>query len=297
MRKKIFVVVGPTACGKTELAHYIFNKTKYPLFNVDAYQVYKDMNIGTAKIKEDDPYYNKYHLLSYVTPDEEFNIFKYQKDFRLEFDKVIKENDGAILVGGSGLYIKSSLYDYDFSKDDKNIKIDFSNYSNEELYKKIQELDEKALENIHINNRRRLIRCLEIALNNNKNKTEIINNQKHELFYKDFDFYFIFINPNREELYLNINKRCENMFNNGLIDEVKNLLNNYQLTTPALMAAGYLETYKYLNNEITLIDAIESSKKRTRNLAKRQITFFKHQLPCIEFKSIEEAKIYLDKLI
>lgn len=297
MRKKIFVIVGPTASGKTEIAHYLFHLTNFPLFNCDAYQVYKDMNIGTAKIKENDPLFKKYHLLSYISPDKEYSIYQYQKDFRLEFEKALKDYDGAILVGGSGLYIRSSLYDYTFKEEKTDNEEDFASLTNEEIYEKIKLLDEKSLKNIHINNRRRLIRCLSIALNNNKNKSEIIDEQKHELYYKDYDFNFIFINPDREKLYENINNRCEKMFSEGLIEEVKNLLKKYELTSSSKMAAGYLETIQYLSNEISLKEAIEKTKKRTRNLAKRQITFFKHQLPCKEFSSLEEVKEYIKEII
>ncbi|MGM9873786.1 MAG: tRNA (adenosine(37)-N6)-dimethylallyltransferase MiaA [Bacilli bacterium] len=293
MRKKVFVIVGPTASGKTELAHYVNDLTSFPIINADAYQIYKDMNIGTAKIKENDPYFLKYHLLSYVSPNLDYSIYHYQKDFRLEFEKIMKDNLGAIIVGGSGLYIKSSLYDYKFSKDKKEIEEDYSSLTNEELYDKIKEIDKDALDNIHINNRRRLIRCLSICLSNNENKSDLINSQKHELYYKDYDFYFVFLNPNREQLYENINKRTIMMFNEGLIDEVSHLIKNYDLSNPAKMAAGYLESIRYLNQEISLETAIELTQKRTRNLAKRQITFFKHQLPCKEFDNLDIAKEYI----
>ena len=159
--------------------------------------------------------------------------------------------------------------------------------SNEELYDLLKSLDEKALETIHINNRKRVIRAIQIARTHQMNKSESIDSQEHKLIVDD-EVKFYFINPNREELYERINQRVDTMFDNGLINEVKGLLKDYQLSLTAKAAIGYKEVIEYLDNSYSLDECKELIKKRTRNYAKRQVTFFKHQLPCQEYSSKED---------
>jgi tRNA dimethylallyltransferase len=160
--------------------------------------------------------------------------------------------------------------------------------SNEELYSLLKEVDIKATETIHMNNRKRVIRALQIARTHDVNKSENIDKQEHKFFFKDEDIRFYFINPNREELYANINARVDQMFDNGLVEEVKRLLAKYDLSLTAKAAIGYKEVIDYLDNNCSLEECKELIKKRTRNYAKRQVTFFKHQLPCEEFSSRED---------
>ena len=160
--------------------------------------------------------------------------------------------------------------------------------SNEELANLLKELDPKALETIHINNRKRVIRAIQIARTHNTNKSESIEKQMHVLYFKDEEVKFLFLNPNREMLYENINKRVDIMFEKGLVDEVKGLLNKYQLSNTAKAAIGYKEVIDYLEGKCALDECKELIKKRSRNYAKRQVTFFKHQLPCKEYASKEE---------
>ncbi len=277
----LYIIVGPTGSGKTALAHQLSDLfDKCPLVNADAFQVYKDLDIGTAKIKKDSPYYSRYQLLDYLSPDKPFSI----KDFQDDFRKVVDPNKDYVVVGGSGLYIKAAIYDYSFPEEEQS----FDNYddlSNEELYSMLQELDIEASKNIHPNNRKRVIRAIQIA-KSGLTKSEVIESQEHKLLYP---CRIIFINPHRDELYEHINKRVDIMIKEGLVDECKMLLEKYELSLTARQAIGYKEIFDYLEGKCSLESAIELIKKRSRNYAKRQVTFFKHQFQTIEYISAEEA--------
>ena len=286
----IFVITGPTGCGKTtlanELSHFFHHA---PIINADAFQIYKDMDIGTAKLGKDSPYFDHYKLLDFLSPEKSYSIKEYQRDFR---NVLNKDDPFTIVVGGSGLYIKAALYDYEFPDEEEETN-DFDDASNEELYDRLVKLDPKAAEKIHPNNRKRVMRALSIALNG-KTKSEIIESQNHQMVYPEKDVEILFINPPRAELYERINERVDQMIKDGLVEECQKLLKNYQLSITARQAIGYKEIFDYLEGKTSLEEAIELIKKRSRNYAKRQVTFFKHQFKTIEFSSIGEAIIYIE---
>ena len=282
----IYIIVGPTGSGKTEVAKQLSDYFNAPIVNADAFQVYKDMDIGTAKISKDDPYYKRHYLLDIKEPSETFSVMEYQKLFRKTIDELLKTNQNIIVCGGTGLYIRASIYDYNFSEEEVVKDDALNNLSNEELFELLKKLDYNATLNIHPNNRKRVIRAINIAKNQSQTKSENISNQKHELVYKEVEI--LMLNPKREELYENINKRVDKMFELGLVDEVKQLLNKYQLSTTAKAAIGYKEVIDYLNNLLSKEECIELIKKRTRNYAKRQVTFFKNQFELKMFSSREE---------
>lgn len=284
----LIVIVGPTGSGKTSLALTLADFYHAPIINGDAFQIYQEMNVGTAKVEQGSDAYKKHYLLDIVTPDQTYSVKQYQSDFRKVYLELKKKYQNIILCGGTGLYIKAALYDYAFEEEENSDVSDLEEMSNEELYTLLKSFDEKALETIHMNNRKRVIRAIQIARTHKTNKSEGIDKQEHALFFKDEVVKFYFINPDREKLYANINERVDQMFENGLIDEVKGLLNKYNLSLTAKAAIGYKEVIDYLENKCSLEECQELIKKRTRNYAKRQVTFFKHQLPCKEFASKEE---------
>ena len=284
----LIVIVGPTGSGKTSLALTLSKKYSAPIINGDAFQIYKEMDIGTAKVERDSEDYKKHYLLDIVYPNETYSVKEYQEDFRKTYLELKKKYPTIIVCGGTGLYIRAALYDYVFEDEEEADVSDLEELSNEELYELLKKVDMKATETIHMNNRKRVIRALQIARTHESNKSENIDKQDHALFFKDEDVRFYFINPNREELYENINARVDQMFENGLVDEVKGLLNKYDLSLTAKAAIGYKEVIDYLEGKCTLEECKELIKKRTRNYAKRQVTFFKHQLPCKEFAIREE---------
>lgn len=284
----LIVLVGPTGSGKTSLAIKLADFYHVPIINADAFQIYEGMDIGTAKVCRDSKEYKKHYLLDIVKPNQTYSVKQYQEDFRNTYQKLKEQYSNIIVCGGTGLYIKAALYDYVFEDENNADYSDLEKMSNDELYDLLKSFDPKALETIHINNRKRVIRAIQIARTHQMNKSDNIDNQEHELVIDD-EVKFIFLNPNREELYANINQRVDEMFENGLINEVKGLLKDYQLSLTAKVAIGYKEVIDYLGNKYSLDECKELIKKRTRNYAKRQVTFFKHQLPCKEYYSKEEV--------
>jgi len=284
----LIVIVGPTGSGKTEIAIELAKFYRAPIINADAFQIYQDMNIGTAKIDRNSEDYNLHYLLDIKKPSEAYSVKEYQENFRKVYLELKKNHQTIIVCGGTGLYIKAALYDYSFEEEDNADISDLEQLSNEQLADILNKLDPKAFETIHMNNRKRVIRAIQIARTHDKNKSETIEAQEHKLFFKDEQVKFVFLNPNREQLYENINARVDSMFEKGLIEEVKGLLNKYQLSHTAKAAIGYKEVIEYLEGKFTLEECKELIKKRTRNYAKRQVTFFKHQLPCKEFLNREE---------
>ena len=280
-----YVLLGPTGIGKTALAVEIAEHFNCPIISCDAYQIYKDMNIGTGKIMPNEKGFDRHYLINKITPEETYSVKEYQSDFRKAYEELLKTNKDIVIAGGTGLYIKAALYDYVFEtyEDDTS---DLEKMDNDALYNLLTVLDPESTKTIHPNNRKRVIHAISVARSCAKTKSEGIDSQEHKLLYDNIKF--IFINPDRELVYENINKRVDGMFKAGLVEEVKALLDKYELSVTAKEAIGYKEVISYLNKELSLKDCIELVKKRSRNYAKRQVTFFKHQLPCLEFTNKEQ---------
>ncbi len=285
----IIIVCGPTCSGKTSAAKRLSNYYHAPIINADAFQVYQDMNIGTAKISKDDEYYSRHYLLDIIKPNEEFSVSQYQELFRKYIEDLQQKYENIIVCGGTGLYIRAAIYDYKFEPQEDIDVSDLEGLTNEQLYEMLKELDSGSCDSIHMNNRKRVIRAIAIARSGNMTRSENINSQKHKLIYDDVKI--LMINPNREKLYEQINSRVETMFDEGLVDEVKYLLNKYNLSKTARAAIGYKEVIDYLNGDYSLDDCKELIKKRTRNYAKRQVTFFKNQFELKMYDSAEDIVI------
>ncbi|MBQ6730296.1 MAG: tRNA (adenosine(37)-N6)-dimethylallyltransferase MiaA [Bacilli bacterium] len=283
----LIVIVGPTGCGKTEIALKLADFYHAPIINADAFQIYKGMDIGTAKIERGSEDYKRHSLLDIITPNQTYSVKQYQEDFRKTYLELKKTSKNIIVCGGTGLYIKAALYDYHFEDEEEVDLSDLESLSNNELYELLKKLDPKAAESIHMNNRKRVIRAIQIARTHNTNKSESIDKQEHALYFKEETVKFYFLNPNRDELYEKINARVDLMMEKGLVNEVQGLLRHYNFSQTARAAIGYKEVIEYLQGDYSLEECIELIKKRTRNYAKRQVTFFKHQLPCIEFDNKE----------
>lgn len=261
----IVVVVGPTGVGKTKLSIFLAHYLDAVIINGDSMQVYKDLNIGTAKVKESEKEGVEHFLFDIKNPSENYTIYDYQRDGRELLNKFIKDNKNVIIVGGSGLYIKSLLYDYKFN--DEEFVDNYDDLSNEEILNEIKKYHDT---DIHINNRKRLIR----ELNKIKNDS-IIKSDIHKPLY---NFVTLGLTCNRDKLYEVVNKRVDLMFEEGLLEEVKNLYDNNIQGKSIDTGIGYKELYQYFNNKISLEEAKELIKKNTRHFIKRQYTFFKHQM-------------------
>jgi len=265
VKSKIIVIVGPTGVGKTSLSLSLAKNYNAEIINIDAMQIYKEMNIGTAKIIDTKGI--PHHLLSIRSVSEPYSVYEYQKDARKILDEFIKNNKNVIIVGGSGLYVKALLYDYKFDVENDNNQYD--NLSNEDIYTEIKELNNEV--DIHINNRKRLVRMLNKLKNNNK-----LDNNGDTLLYDNV--YFIGLSTDRTTLYKRIDERVDEMIKEGLIEEVKSLYDKNINTIPINTAIGYKELYKYFDSKISKEDAIDLIKKNSRHYAKRQYTWFNNKM-------------------
>lgn len=267
---KIIVIIGPTGVGKTKLSIELAKKYHGEIINGDAIQVYKGLDIGSAKIKEEEKEGIIHHLFDIKEVSEEYSIYNYQKESRKIIDDILSRGKTPIIVGGTGLYIKSALFDYELSEDN-TINDDYKDISTEELYHKLINLDKDI--NIDKFNRRRIIRALNYYLNNDKSISS--NNNGNKLLY---DAIFIGLTCDRDILYERINKRVDKMINDGLLQEVKYFYDNNMKYKPLLSGIGYKELYSYYNGEVSLDEAINLIKRNSRRYAKRQYTFFNHQV-------------------
>ena len=288
----VIVITGPTGVGKTKLSIELAKKYNGEIINADAVQVYKGLDIGSAKITKEEMEGIPHHLFDIKDVNEEYTIYHYQEDCRKVINIILSKGKTPILVGGTGLYIKAALYDYKLSKEKENSNYD--NLSTEDLYNELIKLDKDII--IDKNNRRRLIRALNYYKENNKSINE---NKTNKLLY---DTIFIGLTTNRETLYNKINTRVDYMIENGLIEEVKSFYDKNIKTKPLLNAIGYKELYEYFDNKVSLDTAIENIKKNSRHYAKRQYTFFNHQIPITWFETdynnfnntIEKVSSYID---
>ena len=266
----IIVIVCPTGVGKTKLSIELAKRVNGEIINADSMQVYKGLDIGTAKINDNEKDGIPHHLFDIVDVNEMYTIYDYQKDCRKYISDITNRGKTPIIVGGSGLYIRAALFDYKL--DFENKKNDYSMFSNQELLDKCLNIDKTC--NIHVNNRKRLERFLDKNLNNN----EIVNDSR-----PIYDFKMIGLTTDRKNLYDIINNRVDKMIDEGLIDEVKSLYNNNIRSKAIMTGIGYKELYSYFDRDINLDDAIDLIKKNSRHLAKRQYTFFNNQFDNIKW--------------
>lgn len=275
--KKIIVIVGPTGVGKTKLSIELAKKMNGEIINADSMQIYKELNIGTAKVTEKEKENISHHLFNIKEVTENYSVFDYQKDARKKIKEIISKEKQVIMVGGTGLYLKAALYDYDFAEEKKSENLE--KYSTEELYNILINLD-KDIE-IDKNNKRRLIRAINYYLNHNKS---INNNKKgNDLLYNTI---FIGLTTNRENLYEKINNRVDLMIKKGLLEEVKYFYDNKILSKPIINGIGYKELYKYFSNEISIDEAIKLIKSNSRKYAKRQYTWFNNKIKNVKWFNV-----------
>lgn len=269
----IVVIVGPTGIGKTDLSLKLAHLLNASIISADSMQIYKELNIGTGKVKDREGI--THYLISHVSIKDNYSVYNYQKEGRAILDRLLKEKKNVLIVGGTGLYLKALLYDYRFQEEEK---IDLSSYS-------LKELQEQVVnENIDFNNRRRVERELLKDKNTDYTKGNIP-------LYK---FKIIGLTLPRKELYEKINKRVDMMFEEGLLEEAKELYEQNINTRAIKTSIGYKELYLYFEGKITLEEAKELIKKKTRNYAKRQYTFFNNQLIVKWFR--QDDKELLEKV-
>ena len=267
---KVIIITGPTAVGKTKCSLSIAERLKTEIINGDAYQIYKGMDIGTAKPTKEELSKIKHHLMDYLDPLENFSVADYQRIVRTKIEEFKNNNLIPLIVGGSGLYLESVIcnYTFDGKTRDHTFEEKYKDLSNIELHSLLKKLDPVSYNDIHPNNRKRVLRALELALSNEQKGTK-----KKEMLY---DALVIVLNDNRDALYNRINKRVDIMLEEGLLDEVKSFYPD-KLGLTAKAAIGYKEFFDYFDGICSLEETIDKIKQYSRNYAKRQLTWFRNK--------------------
>ena len=266
-------------------------------------QIYRGMDIGTAKITADEMRGVKHYLINVSDPKEDFNIVKFQNMVKCSIEEIKKNGHIPILVGGTGFYIQSIIYDINFDKEDDNGSIrkvleeEYDKMGADFMYEKLKKIDSISAENIHKNNKKRIIRAIEYFLINNTLISE--HNELQRKKTSPYDFRFFVLNPKRDILYDRINKRVDKMVEKGLVDEVKSLIESgLSIDNISMQGIGYKEIVEYLEGNIPLDKAVENIKQNTRHMAKRQVTWFKRERDVIyidpfEFENNEKIVDYM----
>ncbi len=278
-KNKVIVICGPTASGKTALSIELAKQIHGEIVSCDSMQIYKDMNIGTAKPTPEEMQGIKHYLIGYVSPEERYSVSDYKSDAKKAIKEIIEKGKMPIVVGGTGLYLDSLIYEIEY----QDIKLDEAYRQKleqeveekglEELYEKAKQIDAKAMEKISPNDKKRILRVLEIYHTTGKTKTEQeIESRKKEV---EYDYKVYALNWDRQKLYDRINKRVDMMMEQGLIEEVKQILKKYDTFPTAMQGLGYKEVVEYIEGKVTKEEMIEKIKMETRRYAKRQLTWFR----------------------
>lgn len=296
MKDNLCIIVGPTSIGKSDLAIDLAQKHNGEIISADSMQIYKYMNIGTAKVREEEMKDIPHHMVDIIDPDEGFTV----SDFKHMAKKHIKEINSkgrlAIVVGGTGLYINSLVYNLDFAQIPPNeeLRMEYEDkiekFGNEYLHNKLMKIDKSSGEKISIKDKKRIIRALEIYDSTGRTMSEY--NKNFRVMNEDYNLLYIALDMDRAKLYERINNRVDIMLEKGLIDEVKSILEmGYNKDLISLKAIGYKEIIMYLENEISLEEAIELIKKASRNYAKRQLTWFRrdHRIKWINIDEYDKT--------
>ena len=301
MKPKVIVICGPTASGKTALSIQLAKKINGEIVSADSMQIYKDMDIGTAKVTIDEMEGIKHYLIDNVSPTTRYSVANFKKDALIAIKEILKKGKTPIIVGGTGLYVDSLVKGIDY--DDTEIDLEYRNHLEEiaktqglhELYEKAVQIDSVAMEKISENDKKRIFRVLEIYHSTGKTKTmQEIESKKEE---NPYDYYVFAINMDREKLYERINKRVDIMIEKGLVDEVKSLISKYDKLPTAIQGLGYKEVVSYLNNEITYDEMIEKIKQESRHYAKRQLTWFKRNKETIWINGLDDMQNNLNIIL
>lgn len=280
MKPTVIVIAGPTASGKTALSIKLAKELNGEIISCDSMQIYKEMDIGTAKVTKEEAEGIKHYLIDIVSPNERYTVSNFKKDSKNAIKEILNKGKTPIIVGGTGLYVDSLIYEIEY----QDMEFDI-NYRNElmekaetneglkELYEQAKTIDSKAMEKISSNDKKRIIRVLEIYKATGKTKTEleILSRQKEV----EYNYKVFVVNMDREKLYNRIDKRVDIMIENGLVEEVEKIYNKYNEFPTAMQGLGYKEVVEYLQGKINKKDMIEKIKKESRHYAKRQLTWFR----------------------
>jgi tRNA dimethylallyltransferase len=296
-KKKVIVICGPTASGKTSLGIQIGNLVNGEIISADSMQIYKDMDIGSAKPTIEERAQATHHLVDFVDPDRRYSVADFKKDAESKIKEILKKNKVPIIVGGTGLYVNSLIYNIQYNEVETDLEYRklLESIDAKDLYKMAEGIDPVALKKIASTDRKRISRILEIYHSTGKTKTELEKESRHET---EYDYKIFVLNMDRQKLYDRINLRVDLMIKDGLVDEVKRMLEKYSEFPTAMQGLGYKEIVDYLNGNCLLDEAIEKIKLETRRYAKRQLTWFRSydNATWIESGNPENTDIILNSL-
>lgn len=305
-KQKLVVIIGPTAVGKTKLSIELAKQYNGEIISGDSMQIYREMDIGTAKIRQEEMEGIPHHLIDIRNPDQDFSVAEFQELVREKITEIASRNKLPIIVGGTGLYIQAAIYDYHFSEAPsnpdyrKNLEKRAEKEGNQALHDELVRIDPQSASGIHPNNVRRVIRALEIFHCTGKTKEETQANQSPELLY---DTALIGLTMERDQLYERINRRVDIMVEEGLLEEVQSLYNRGLRECQSIQAIGYKEIYQFLDGHVSYVDAIDMLKQNSRRYAKRQLTWFRNKMSVKWFdmgdslsveKKITEISAYIE---
>ena len=302
--EKVIVVIGPTSVGKTKMGVALAKKLNGEVISGDSMQVYRQMDIGTAKVTIEEMEGVTHHCIDILDPKDQYSVHDFQQTVRKQITEITNRGHVPIIVGGTGLYIKAALYDYTFSEMENNhdeINKKYKDYTNEQLYAHLKQIDEESAKILHFNNRRRVLRAIEIYEQTGQKKSEMINEQEHICLY---DAYFVGLTLPRELLYERINLRVDLMMKNGLQGEMESLIKQgLTRENQSMKAIGYKEWFDYFEGKCDLNEVSENIKKHSRQYAKRQYTWFNNQMDVkwfdVDFdnfnNTVNEVIEYLEK--
>lgn len=297
---EVLSIVGPTASGKTAISIRLAQLLGGEIINGDSMQVYRGLDIGTAKITEEETEGVPHHLFDIKNPDESFSVAEFQQLVRAKIEEIQSRGKLPIIVGGTGLYIQSVLHDFRFTEEasDETVRLKYEKLAeeigSEALHRLLMEKDRLAAEQIHPNNQRRVVRALEIAEVSGKGKSDIEAGRGNVPLYK---YLIIGLTMDREKLYERINRRVDIMMEKGLLKEVQGLYESGLRDVQSIKAIGYKEIYEYLDGQVSKDESVENIKRNSRNYAKRQLTYFRNKLSVHWFDSLEDQENNLRKIL
>ena len=300
-KPKVIVISGPTASGKTALSIELAKKIDGEIISADSMQIYKDMDIGTAKPDEEEKQGIKHYLMDYISPEQRYSVAQFKKDATDAIEEILQKGKMPIIVGGTGLYIDSLIYGIEYQEIEideeyrKELEKIVEERGLEVLYKRASEIDSEAIKKISVNDKKRIMRILEIYHKTGKTKTE----QDEESRKKGVEYeYKVFtINMDREKLYERINKRVDIMIERGLIEEVKKLEKKYNKFPTAMQGLGYKEVVDYVEGKYTKEEMIEKIKMETRRYAKRQLTWFRKNKEAIWLDATQTKEYNIQQIL
>ena len=300
-KNKVIVICGPTASGKTALSIELAKQIHGEIVSCDSMQIYKDMNIGTAKPTPEEMQGIKHYLIGYVSPEQRYSVADYKADAKKAIKEIIEKGKMPIVVGGTGLYLDSLIYEIEYQDiqlDEeyrKKLEEEVEEKGLEALYERAKQIDAIAIEKISPNDKKRILRILEIYHATGKTKTEQeIESRKKEV---EYDYKVYALDWDRQTLYDRINKRVDMMIEQGLIEEVKQILDKYDTFPTAMQGLGYKEVVEYLEKKLTTEEMIEKIKMETRRYAKRQLTWFRKNKQTIWLNAADDIQSNIDIIL